>query len=161
MGAQGLAPYQAAYAVGSLAPTATTAITNHWLPGLMQGQARSRRDHLLSAATLGIAGTTLAGPALVLFLPATYDAVSLWPIAAIAGLSAIPQAFYLQAQARATFFGATRTIGITALIGTVTAMMATLALAVSIGSYVAIALVTPSAYAFLAVALRWRTSRAA
>ena len=153
MGPEDLAPYQAAYSVGNLAPLAGAAITNHWVAGLMRGERSSELSQLAAVSGIGVAGALASGPLLVVLLPASYDPITLWPIAAIAAISAVPLGLYLRAQARTTYVGATRPLGVVALSGTVIAMAVTVAITLSTGSYLLIALVTPLAYASLAAYL--------
>ena len=154
LGSDTLAPYQAAYAIGNLALMAGTAITNHWLPGLMRDEPAAKRAQLLAVSGLSLVGVVVAEPALLLLLPDSYHPSSLWPVAAIAALSALPQSWYLQAQARATYLGGTRSVGTAAVIGTVVSMAVTVGVALFSGSYVLIALVTPLSYAALTLHLR-------
>ncbi|SDC39112.1 Membrane protein involved in the export of O-antigen and teichoic acid [Geodermatophilus telluris] len=159
LGTAALAPYQASYAVGNLAALAGTALTNHWLPGLMRDEPTARRDQMLSVTALATAGALVAGPALLVLLPSSYQPQALWPVAAIAALSAVPQAWFLQTQARATHLGLTRYVGVAAFVATVATMVVTLVVAVTTRSYVLIAAVTPVAYAALAWFVRRRNHR--
>jgi O-antigen/teichoic acid export membrane protein len=156
LGDEVLARYQAAYAVGNLAAMAGTALSNHWLPGLMRGEARARRNHLLSIGTLALLGALVAGPALAVLLPADYASWRLWPVAALAALTAIPQALYLQFQARATHLGDTRTVGTGALVVTTVSMALTYVIARTTAVLPLVALVTPLSYLALTAHLRRR-----
>ncbi len=158
LGDAALARYQAAYAVGNLAVMAGLALTNHWLPALMRGEPAARKAHLLTISAFAGLGAGAAGPTLAILLPESYAPWSLWPVAAIAAGSAIPQAWFLQAQARSTHLGDTRAVGVGALVVTGAAMALTLLIAHTSGSFEMIATVTPVSYAVLATAL-WRRSR--
>lgn len=156
LGTATLASYQAAYTVGQLAATAGATLTNHWLPRLMRGDPRARRSHLLIVTALAVLGAVAAGPVLVVLLPTSYDPWHLWPVSAIAALSAIPLCLYLQVQARATYLGRTRTVGLAGVVVIPLALGTTLVLAELTGSLIAIAGVTPASYLALAVYLRLR-----
>jgi hypothetical protein len=154
LGEASLGRYQAAYAVGNLAVMAGSALSNHWLPGLMRGEAEARRGQLLGVGAIAVAGAVVAVPALHLLLPSSYAPADLWPVAVVAALSAVPFGLCLQAQARATHLGRTRAVGASALAVTSLAMVGTLVVALTTASLVQIALVTPLSYAVLAVRLR-------
>ena len=146
LGAATLAAYQAAYTVGQLAATAGVTLSNHWLPRLMQGEAKARRMHLLSVSALAVVGAVAAGPALAILLPESYEPWSLWPVSAVAALSGIPLCYYLQLQARATYLERTRTVGLGALVIVPLALGLTAVTAELTESLTMIALVTPASY---------------
>lgn len=154
LGAATLAAYQAAFTVGQLAATAGVVLSNHWLPQLMRGESRARRAQMLSVTVLAVLGALSAGPVLAVLVPESYDPWSLWPVSAIAALSGIPMCLHLQLQARATFLGRTRTVGMAALVLVPLAMGLTVLIAELTESLVMVALVTPVAYLALAAYLR-------
>jgi O-antigen/teichoic acid export membrane protein len=153
LGAAALAAYQAAFTVGQLAASAGVALSNHWLPRLMRGETKARRNHLLSVTALALVGAVVAGPTLAVLLPSSYHPWSLWPVSAIAALSGIPQCLYVQLQARATYLGRTRSVGVGAFVLVPLAMGLTVLTAALTGSLVLIALVTPVSYLALAAHL--------
>ncbi|MCV2491133.1 hypothetical protein OF117_17425 [Geodermatophilus sp. YIM 151500] len=158
LGEASLARYAAAYAIGNLAVLAAGAVTTQRLHDLMRDDPAARRDHLLAVSAVALLGALASWPALLVLLPPSYRPAELWPVAAVAALSAIPQALYLRVQARATHLGCTSAVGAAAFTGTALAMAATVLAALVTRSFVLIAAVTPVTYALLATVVQRRTA---